>query len=247
MNKAILSMAGIAALALSSAGMAAYGNTTEAVNTEATTNATTASGFYISGNLGYGQTSINQTDFANNVVLTYYAGKYNVTRFDRSGLIWNADLGYQFNPYFAVEAGYTRYANVKASGANVFTPSLTGSSTGKLDAFDLALKGIYPVNAQFDIFGKLGAAWMHYRQTLNCGTLPSCSPLSVKSDNLTPLLGLGVDYYVTDNLAVTAQGVYTFQQSKKTTVDTKYETLKTTNTIPATYLGMVGLTYKFTV
>ena len=44
------------------------------------------------------------------------------------------------------------------------------------------------------------------------------------------MLGLGVDYNINENVAVTVQGITTLKHSAD---------------YPATYTGLVGLTYKF--
>lgn len=223
MNKLVLSLAGVAALAMSTAGMAA--------------SSAAASGLYLNGNVGYGFTSLGKSDSLTNAGLFPYDNDF--TTFKRNSIVWNATLGYQFNSYFALEAGYTKYSNVKASGSNDFFS--TWNTTAKLSSYNLALKVMYPVASNFDVFAKAGAAWMHYNQTATMAGVDQT--FTTKFNKITPLVGLGMDYYLTNNLAVTAQGAYTFKQTKS---------VKVTNTtnqlaLPSTYLGTVGLSYKLSV
>ncbi|MCH4563886.1 outer membrane beta-barrel protein [Halomonas sp. EGI 63088] len=65
--------------------------------------------------------------------------------------------GYQFNPYFAVEASYVDFGDFTASGSE-------GGDSASLklgfDGFTAALVGKLPIQSGFSLFGKLGMiAW----------------------------------------------------------------------------------------
>lgn len=152
-------------------------------------------GFYATGTFGYGKTDLNGNDITKN-----------------TGFLWNAAGGYRFNKYLATEGGYLSLPNVKVSNHRV-----------KPTAYYAALKGIYPVNREFDVFGKVGVA----RTSISS---KSANISGLSKHKFIPLFGIGGDYNLGSNLAITVQGL---------------TTLKTGHSFPSTYGGLIGLTYTF--
>lgn len=92
-------------------------------------------------------------------------------------------LGYDFSDYVALELGYNYLGefktNINKGGANYF-------SEQKLTALSLAPKFSLPLNEKFDLFAKIGGAYMDFGD-----------------DNDTVLTGgVGAEYSYTDNFAV---------------------------------------------
>jgi OmpA-OmpF porin, OOP family len=202
MKKTIIAIAAASAFVASAAAMAT-----------APVAPRNAGEFYVNGNVGYGHTALNKTD------ITLDAGQH----IKKNGFAWSANVGYQFNPNFAVELGYMDLYGYKVTQDNVATSvKLEGS------AITAAAKVIYPVSQEFDLFGKLGFAYESSKAVVSDGT----NSATVKSTDhpVTPLLGLGVDYNVNSNVAITVQGITTLRHNAN---------------YPATYTGLVGLTYKF--
>lgn len=161
------------------------------------------SGFYLGANLGYGKT--NET-LENNST-------------KNKGFVWGADAGYNFNQYLAVEAGYTQMATVKVSGQTL-------SSENRM--FDLVAKGTYPINTQFNIFGKLGAAYTH---TKLASTIGGASIEGAGANGaIVPYFGAGVGYNLTKNVSFNVQG---------------FATTKRANVVPAMYGATAGVAYTF--
>lgn len=129
-----------------------------------------------------------------------------------TGFLWNAAGGYRFNKYFGTEAGYLSLPNVKIKNRKV-----------KPSAFYAALKAIYPFNDAFDVFAKAGVGYTSV-------SLNGASLNGISKHRFIPLFGLGLDYNLGPNLALTVQGI---------------TTLKSGHSFPATYGGLVGLTYTF--
>jgi OOP family OmpA-OmpF porin len=103
---------------------------------------------------------------------------------------WRADVGYQFNPNFAVELGYTDWgqADLKnlndVSGANGNVTQRSADFLGKL---------IFPLNSAFDLFVKGGASYVKSEADVN--SLAKTLNLSSDSNTaLRPLFGLGASY-----------------------------------------------------
>jgi len=204
MNKAVIALLGSVALIVSSASIAGKTTTIAPDNMDANN----AAGFYISGNLGYGNVDVN---------LPSVAGVSTSHR----GVAWSTAVGYQFNPYVAVEGGYIQFADEKVS--------VPGSSvTVTTEAADLAVKGIYPINQQFNVFGKAGIAYMTHTGVISGG---GTTVIVADTDHqVVPLFGAGASYNIDENWAVGVQAI---------------TTLKSGDNFPATYTGLVGVTYKF--
>lgn len=96
-----------------------------------------ANGFYVGGQLGYGNTNYSEPGVS----------------IDKTGLAGRASVGYQFCPNLAGELGYTKFNNTKGKSEGE-------SVTLKQHAFDLTAKGMLPFGNGFNAYGVLGAAWM---------------------------------------------------------------------------------------
>lgn len=113
-----------------------------------------------------------------------------------SGTGWNADLGYKFNPYIAVEGGYTRYAAVRLQNSQGTTAAHDNHYV-----IDVALRGMFLIPCTpVEVFGKIGAN----RNQENLGSINNAAAavdgvtLAGKSSgSFGPYAGLGVDYTFT--------------------------------------------------
>lgn len=117
-------------------------------------------GIYFEANFGYGK--VHQT-LSNNL---YTSNK---------GFSWNLVAGFQFTENFAFEGGYVSF------------PKVSGDLGYQAEAWYMAFKGIYPVTANFNIFGKLGFAG------------------SSRSNPLLLVGGAGLAYKINPQVAITAQ------------------------------------------
>ena len=144
----------VTAIAVSSLGLStlslADDNSTDASQTVTHSSEQNSSGIIVGGQLGYNKYS--QKD--------QKTGKYNKDASKTmSGLDDRIYVGYQFNPYFAVETGYGfmhRSINVDKVKANDIHVNL--------NTIDIAAKGILPLSVLSDslsnanLFAKVGAA-----------------------------------------------------------------------------------------
>ena len=203
MNKVIITLLSASALVLSTAGMAA--TTTIAPANDSNNGA----GFYVSGNLGYGYVDIATPNEASGVKIS------------RDAFAWTTAVGYQFNKYIALEGGYMWLPDVKVSVDGVTAKATT-------TAIDVAVKGIYPLSNKVDVFAKAGLARLSHSAVVS-GDGTSVTIKDTEHD-ITPLFGLGVDYNLTHNWAVSLQGLTTLEKGDDS---------------PATYTTLVGVTYKF--
>lgn len=205
----------VSAAALATVGMAAASNSMAASDQSSSSN---ASGIFISGNLGYSDQGYKKSDFVSTP-----------SKLDTTGFAWNANAGYQFNQYVAVEGGYTRFADTKATFTGL------GTNTISLYGLGMDVKGILPVSSQFDLFAKVGAMRLSEKQTVQEGSATA----KLTGNAWTPTLGLGTAFNVNSNVALTLQDAYTFK------TDFKKSGVKVN--MPATNAILAGVSYKFNV
>jgi opacity protein-like surface antigen len=120
-----------------------------------------------------------------------------VTGFDSNGYKSSAKVfgGYEINPMWAVEAGYTDFRKADFN-YNAGTAG-TGSGNTKGYGVYVAAKASMPINDQFSGYGKLGV--QHSSRELN-------SPIVNLSDSDNGLYGaLGVQYNLSQQVALTAE------------------------------------------
>lgn len=168
-----------------------------------------SAGYIISGNLGYGKVNYNANT---NPPL-------GSTPTNLNGFAWNINIGYQFNPYFALESGYTSFPDITLNPGEVQTSGL-----------DFLGKGILPINEQFNVFAKAGA--------MNSFTKASAGGITLNRSRVVPEFGIGASYNVNSNVALTLQGITTLPMKGPS---------GGTFTMPATYIGYAGASYKFNV
>lgn len=118
-----------------------------------------------------------------------------------SGTGLSGDLGYKFMPYFAMEFGYTYYANSVIKN-NVGTKA----GTVKNYSYDIAGKGIWPImDSGFELFGKLGATRVSASTSINSQTAANSLGLGQTSKSATGLyFGGGASYYLTPEFSLNA-------------------------------------------
>lgn len=130
-----------------------------------------------------------------------------------NGTQWRLQLGYKFNPNFAIEGGYIDLgkAQFRSTGG-----TLTGTADGTVKAggVDLAAVGILPLNDRFSLFGKAGLVAARVKSSLDVAP-----PGDTKSNVVSPLLGLGVSYKLNDNVDLRAEYDHVSKLGKSGTTD----------------------------
>ena len=115
-------------------------------------------------------------------------------------------LGYIIDKNWDAEIGYTNFGTVKYSDPN---PSDSGSL--KTQTIYAAGIGKLPITDTFSAFGKAGVAFNYSKATID-GT-----PYSSSKTNTALLLGAGLNYQFTKELAATLD--YTYYGKGKVTVE----------------------------
>jgi OmpA-OmpF porin, OOP family len=125
---------------------------------------------YLGGDIGWG--SIYQTGFGSGVAGRIFAG-------------------YNFNEYLAAEAGYSKFAN---ANQNISIFGTTFHTTIKTYAVDAVVKATLPLENGFNLFGKLGAAYLNEQASANIISN------TYTAHNVLPTYGLGAGYDINKNL-----------------------------------------------
>src|SRR5579864_1858711 len=112
-------------------------------------------GFYVGAQLGYGNNHLNTTDL---VRITQGSATVALPDLKHTTIAYGFSYGYQFNQNFAVEVGYRHFGETDihvGDGVNYFAGASSQES-----AFDLLGKCILPIGKRFNIYGKLGIAYV---------------------------------------------------------------------------------------
>ena len=178
-----------------------------------------APGVYVTGQLGYANTHMGDktdtTNIDNNTSFHFHPNNGNDTNLSNNGLAGRIALGYQFNPNFALEAGYLRLGQEKLDGfVGKDGSDYHQAATLKLqqNVVDFLAKGIVPICDKFNLYGKAGLAYINTAvqgKTKGDETagVPDISFDLNKATNLArhklaPEVALGVSYDITPNVSV---------------------------------------------
>lgn len=138
-----------------------------------------------------------------------------------AGFSYGLNGGYMFNQYFGLEMGATKFSSVK------FNHGI--KSTDNFNVY-AAAKGVYPVGQSFNVFGKLGLAYVHTKFEAPSYVTNADNNFAGSKKAIRPFVAAGVGYSVTQNIGVDFQVA---------------GTTKAGENIPAMYNATVGVSYKF--
>lgn len=183
-------------------------------------------GYYVGLEGGFGPTSWKDT-----AVFASKKAQQTVT-IDDDSWVGRAFAGYDFSKYLAVEFGYTYFGEkttAKADGIRI-------PGDLKLQTFDLVGKGSVALDDGFSVYAKFGPAYQmtKYKVSNVAAGLFNDASTKLKSNKLTVVYGVGVDYAVTSNVIVNGEYMH-FNGSQK--LDHKFQ--------PAVNVYMVGARYKW--
>lgn len=112
---------------------------------------------------------------------------------DDTDVSYKLFAGYQFSPYFAVEAGYVDFGSFTAKGAN-------GADNANLklgvEGFTAALVGKLPIQSGFSVYGKLGMIAWDADLSLNATIQGQSFRGTGGEDGTDPFYGIGTEYVV---------------------------------------------------
>ncbi len=143
-------------------------------------------GVYMDGGLGWGQVSEKVSGVSNK----------------NSGVAWNGNLGYLFNPMLGAEIGFWSFPRTKVNGT-VFTKDNY--------SVDLSLKGIINVHERFGIYAKAGIAQVTTKFT-NTSTVGVTSVSDGSHSRITGIFGIGASYHIDEHTYFGIEGVATIKR-----------------------------------
>jgi OmpA-OmpF porin, OOP family len=204
-------------------------------------------GFYAGLQGGRGDTSYKKTDLTiptnafNNSIGAPTVANENISEVGMAGRVF---AGYQFNPYFATELGYTQFNKTSftaqgnyvmpASSQNTLNTVYQGTVTEK--AADLVGKATMPIPGGLGAYVKAGIALVCADQVINTSTAINNTPAInyVTSDQtyqaLRPVYGAGIDYTIPNT---------------PVDIDVSWTRIHGNAAIPHADLAAVGINYKF--
>lgn len=156
------------------------------------------SGLYVGGNIGQSRATIDEERITN--ALT--GAGFTTTGFedDNRDLGYKLFGGYQFNKYFALEAGYFDLGKFDFTSTGVPAGTLSGNI--KIKGVNLDAVGILPITEKFSAFGRVGANYAKVEDSfVGGGSLTALNPNPTKRDT-NYKLGLGLQYAFNDALAM---------------------------------------------
>jgi OOP family OmpA-OmpF porin len=158
-------------------------------------------GWYGGANIGQSNASIDDARISNDLLGSGLA----TTSIDDNDRDRGFKLfgGYQYNKYFAVEAGYFDLGQFGFVANTVPTGSLSGNI--KIRGLNLDAVGTLPITEKFSAFGRIGVAYAHTDGSFaGTGAVNVLNPSpSARDTNLK--VGLGVQYAMTDALSLRAE------------------------------------------
>jgi OOP family OmpA-OmpF porin len=111
------------------------------------------------------------------------------THADDSATGWKLWAGYRFNPYWAIEGGYTSLGSYEFDGQVIADPGAV-KATFKADDWNLLAVGIWPINDRYEVFGKAGMGY--WRTKLEAtGSFSAQNVRTVKTNGTSPVFGVG--------------------------------------------------------
>lgn len=122
---------------------------------------------------------------------------------DNDGFAGRAYVGYNFNRFFAIEGGYTQYADTKIS--NIFGVSGDDQNLSE-GAIDTVARLNIPLSKRFSLYGKGGAAFVMTNQITDAYAVPVGSAYQfhyekTSLDRVRPTYGVGLDMDITRYLS----------------------------------------------
>ena len=149
-------------------------------------------GFY--GGLGVGYVDLGQDEADIGAAAGAAGVAGTVTSLDDSGLAWKLFGGYQFNDFLIGELGYSDLGDAQATFVATAPTAATANVEADVSAFTASAVGMYPLNRELGVFGRLGAAYWTVDGTAAAAVGGTTVTANSDEDGINVLFGLGAQY-----------------------------------------------------
>lgn len=149
-------------------------------------------GWYMGGNIGISTANIDKDKITQNLTNYSYSD-------DEQDLGYKLFGGYQFNKNFALEGGYF---NLGKFDYSLSTPNGSLDGNIKVKGLNLDAVAILPITEDFSAFARIGANYAQAKDAFGTTGSISMSDNSPKKNDLNYKFGAGLQYAVTDSLAL---------------------------------------------
>ncbi len=158
------------------------------------------SGWYVGANVGQSRAKIDDDRITSSLLGRGFSG-ISIADDDRD-TGYKLFGGYKFNRNVAVEGGYFDLG--KFGYAATMNPSATLNGNIKLKGLNLDLVGMLPITEKLSAFGRAGVNYAQAKGAFT-GTESSVYPPNPSKRDTNYKLGLGLQYALTDSLAMRAE------------------------------------------
>lgn len=220
--KKILTVSAIAILGFTSVAFA--GGLPEEMPAAPTPVSASDAGIYVGISGGFGLT---------NWKYSWIANQTNASISNDNGPVGRIFLGFDFNRYFGVEAGYTYFFNRPK-----FTLNTLFNRVKSTQDIDFMFKGKLPVAENFDLFAKLGVNYL-MSSFDNSNDLVN-NTMNTSRNSFNVAFGAGADYYITPNVIANVEWL-------RFNGDSKCDPNNTSTYQPNADIFVIGLRYKFDI
>jgi OOP family OmpA-OmpF porin len=155
---------------------------------------------YVVGEVTHSRDTLNTS--TNDTALTGAGASALSSNGKSNGNQWRLQLGYKLSPNVAIEGGYIDFGKAKYSAS--YTGG-TAQGTVKAGGLDIAALGIVPVTDSISVFGKVGVVAARVKSSLTAGTPASAATGNISANAISPLIGLGASYKISDTMDVRAE------------------------------------------
>ena len=158
------------------------------------------SGYYAGFGLGYIDLGQDDNQIGAAAVAAGVAGR--VTDLDDGGLSWKLFGGYQFNDFFSGEVAYSDLGDAEATFVATAPTAVTVNIQAEVSAFSVSVVGMYPLNRDLGVFGRLGAAYWDVDGTAAAAVGGATVTAAADEDGIDAVFGLGAQYNFSEQIGL---------------------------------------------
>ena len=153
--------------------------------------------------IGVGRSEVNISTGSINAALVGVGATSATTTADERRSGWKLFLGYQLNPYFAIEGGGGDYGRFSARSTT--TPAGTLQTQIKVNAWNLDAVGTMPLPNNLSVLGRIGLVRSTNKISLSGSGAVVVLQSGLKDNDTNYKVGLGLGYDFSKNVGLRAE------------------------------------------